>query len=365
MGAVAGLAATASLLMGATSADASNSWWIQAPALGRPISQIASNSGFKTLAISSGTAGWLDASRGLFRPLASQGVAAYVAAHGSSGLVLGSDGQLSETRDGGATYRLQQLSGSPRGLAIGYGKNPMVVAVTSSKLYLGHFGSRLSARGPIFRRFGPLALAAPVSAGEPFVVAVGDGMFFISPSGKVTFSNKAPHLGTHASVAELGDGVVLAGDRRGLVWSRYQGAWSATFQILPYGGLGGVPNLTSITADGASAAYLGTTGFGTLLTPDGGYSWYTAPLPGNAQNVMAMATLGPVFSAVATGLVVAATPAGLMLHHLQPLPAPPAYTGKHGSLEILATALVTAGSALLVLVLMWLPARRRRRRLFV
>jgi hypothetical protein len=365
VGAVASLAALASLLMGATSADPSSSWWFRAPALGRPISQIASDSGFRTLAISNGTAGWLDPSRGVFRPVSADGVVAYVAADGSSGLVLGSDGQLSETRDGGATFRVQQLSGSPRGLAIGFGKHPMVVAVTSSTLYLGHLGSQLSARGPIFRKSGPLALAAPVSAGESFVVAVGDGMFFISPSAEVTFSSTAPHLGTHASLADLGGGVVLAGDRRGLVWSRYHGSWSATFQILPYGGLGGVPNLTAITADGASAAYLGTTGFGTLLTPDGGYSWYTAPLPGNAQDVVAMATLGPVFSAKATGLVVAATPAGLVLHHLQPLPAPPAYTGKQGSFEILATALVTSGSALLVLVLMWLPARRRRRRLFV
>lgn len=365
MGAVAGLAAMASLLMGAASAGASNSWWFPAPALGRPISQIASDSGFKTLAISNATAGWLDASRGVFRPVPSGGVVAYVAAHGGSGLLLGSDGQLSETRDGGATVRLQQLSGSPRGLAIGYGQDPMVMAVTSSTLYLGHLGSRLSAWGPVFKKFGPLALAAPVTSGEPFVVAVGDGMFFISPNGTVTFSRTAPHLGTHASVADLGDGVVLAGDRRGLVWSRYQGSWSATFQILPYGGLGGVPNLSAIIADGPSAAYLGTTGFGTLLTPDGGYSWYTAPLPGSAQDVVAMATLGPVFSAKATGLVVAATPTGLVLHRLQPLPAPPAYSGKQGSFEILATALVTAGSALVVLVLLWLPVRRRRRRLFV
>jgi hypothetical protein len=360
MGAVAGLAAVAGLLMGATSADASNSWWFPAPALGRTISQIASDSGFKTLAISNGTAGWLDASRGVFRPVSSDGAVAYVAAHGSSGLILGSDGQLSETRDGGATLRVQQLAGSPRGLAIGYGKNPMVVAVTSSTLYLGHLGSQLSAWGPVFKKFGPLALAAPVTSGQPFVVAVGDGMFFISQNGTVTLSRKAPHLGTHASVADLGDGVVLAGDRRGLVWSRYQGGWSAAFQILPFGGLGGVPNLTAIVADGASAAYLGTTGFGTLLTPDGGYSWYTAPLPGNAQDVVAMATLGPVFSAKATGLVVAATPTGLMLHQLQSLPAPRAYSGKQGSFEVLATALVTAGSALVVLMLMWLPARRRR-----
>ena len=342
---------------------AAASWWSAAPSIGRPISQVASDSGYRTLAISQGLAGWLDPSSGSFRPVNGGTGAAYVATHGAAGLVLSGSGRLVATEDGGPAHLLQRLPGQPRGLGIGLGRDPMVVAATSSGLYWGHLGSPLSPLAASLRAAAPLAVAAPVSVGEPFVVAAADGVLYLFPDGRIELSARAPHLGSHPSLVELGDGVLLAGESGGLVWGRYPGGWQPAFQLLPYGGTGGVPELTAMTSVGPTAAYLATAGFGTLLTPDGGYTWYRAAPP--VADVVALATLGPVFSAKPSGLVVAATPDGLFLHRLQALPAPPAYSGAGLEGQLLGAAGVTAAAAAAVISLMWWPRRRSRRRFFV
>ncbi len=353
--AVAGLAAAP--------VDAAPLWWAPAPALGRPISQMASDTGSRTLAISRGVAGWLDPTSGSFLPVEGGAGAAFVAAHGADGLVLYGSGRLVETTAGGPTRLLQRLPGRPGGLGMGPGRRPMVAAVTSSGLFWGYLGSPLSHRAATFRVTAPGAMAAPVRPGQPFVVVTAKGVLLLLPDGKVQISAGAPRLGSHPSVVELSDGVLLAGDRTGLVWGLYRGGWQPVFQLLPYGGLGGVPALTAMISDGPTAAYLATAGFGTLLTPDGGYTWYRAAPP--VADVVALATLGPVFSAKPSGLVVAATPAGLFLHRLQALPAPPAYSGAGLEQQLLGTIWVTVGAAALVTLLMWWPRRRRRGRLSV
>ncbi|MHB8325661.1 MAG: hypothetical protein ACYDEA_05510 [Candidatus Dormibacteria bacterium] len=349
--------------LAAAPVDAAPLWWTPAPSLGRPISQIASDTGAWTLAISRGVAGWLDPTSGSFSPVEGGAGAAFVATHGADGLVLCGSGRLVETTDGGPTRSLQILPGRPSGLGIGPGRRPMVVAATSAGLFWGYLGSPLSHRAATFRAAAPGALAAPVRSGQPFVVVTANGVLLLLPDGRVRISVGAPRLGSHPRVVELSDGVLLAGDRTGLIWGLYRSGWQPVFQLLPYGGLGGVPALTAMIADGPTAAYLATAGFGTLLTPDGGYTWYRAAPP--VADVAALATLGPVFSAKPSGLVVAATPAGLFLHRLQALPAPPAYSGAGLEQQILGTIGVTVAATALAILLMWWPKRRRRGRLSV
>jgi hypothetical protein len=161
-------------------------------------------------------------------------------------------------------------------------------------------------------------------------------------------------------LAQLSSGVLLVGQTGGLIWRGQGESWSRAFQILPYGGLGGVPTVTSLVADGATSAYVGTAGFGTLLTPDGGYSWYrAAPASGV---ISALATVGPVFSAKAHGFVVALTPGQIYLHRLQLLPEPLAYTPTAESAELVGTAAVTLATVFLIVLFLWLLSRRQRRR---
>jgi len=344
--------------------NAASLWWSAAPGPARSWSQIASDSGSTTLAISGGVAGWLDPLTGSFQPVAGGAGAAYVAAQGPSGLVLLRDGRLLATQAGGTTHVLRLLPGQPRGVGIGPGRRPRVVAATSSGLFWGPLGSLLPHRVPLRESATPIHLTSPVSAGEPFVVVASNGeLLFLGTNGRLHPSVGAPRLGTHPVVVELGDGVLLAGGRSGLVWGLFRSGWQPVLQLLPYGGIGGVPALTAMISDGPTAAYLGTYGFGTMLTPDGGYTWYRAAPP--VADVVGLATLGPVFAARPRGVVVAATPGGLFLHRLQALPGPPSYRGASLEGQILGTAGVTVVTAALAILLMWWPRRRERRRLFV
>jgi hypothetical protein len=364
---VAVLAAALGLALTALSAPpvAAAGWWSAAPGPARSVSQMASDSGPETLAISQGVAGWLDPARGSFRPVGRGSGAEFVAAHGGSGLVLYRDGRLLATQSGGPTRALQTLPGKPRGLGIAPGRPAMVVAATSAGIFWGTLGSPLSHRIVAGRGADPIELTAPVAAGQPFwVVAANGNLLRLGRDGELLLSSQgAPHLGTHPVLVELGDGVVLAGGRSGLIWGLYQGGWQPVFQLLPYGGIGGVPDLTAMISDGPTAAYLATAGFGTLLTPDGGYTWYRAAPA--AADVQALATIGPVFASRPSGLVVAATPQGLFLHHLQALPAPPTYQGASLKGQILGTAGVTVGAAALAILGLWWLRRRARRGLSV
>ncbi len=67
-----------------------------------------------------------------------------------------------------------------------------------------------------------------------------------------------------------------------------------------------------------AAVYLGTDGYGVLVSENGGDDWIRAD-PGLPENVLALAT-DP-----STQAVYAATDRGLFVHHLQAFPAPPVY----------------------------------------
>ncbi len=240
----------------------------------------------------------------------------------------------------------------------------MVVVATSQGLFWGELDSPLSHRLAVRAGATPIQLTSPVSAGAPFVVVAENGeLLFLGADGRLQLSVGAPRLGSDPVVAELGDGELLAGGRSGLIWGLLGRGWQPVFQLLPYGGIGGVPNLTAMISDGPTAAYLSTDGFGTMLTPDGGYTWYRAAPP--AGDVLGLATLGPVFAARPSGVVVAATPGGLFLHRLQALPGPPNYRGAGLEGQILGTAGVTVVTAALAILLLWWPRRHDRRRLFV
>ncbi len=339
-------------------------WWQTAPGPTPALSAVSSNSSFETLAISSGVAGWLDPKSGRFRSLSTTADVAYVAASGDSGLIMESDGALYQSSAAGAIRLLQRLPGRPLGLAIAAGVNPVALAVTSSGVYRGALGTKLRPLTP--DPIGlPVAMAGPVTSSERFAVASSRGIFLLGKEGRPRLAPHSPRLGAHAHLAELGDGVILAGDGKGLISAVSPGRSTPVFQLLPYGGLGGVPQLTGIVGVGADAAYLATSGFGTLLTPDGGYSWYRASPPVTTGTILALATVGPIYGPRPSGLVLAVSSSGLFLHRLQSLPTPPSYSAGSEASQLGGTTLVTALAAALVIWLMWIIRRRERRRLFV
>lgn len=356
----AALALAAALATAAAPAVAASTWWRPAVAP-KHLTQVAQNSERLTLGIAAGRAGWFAAGGTAFVPVAG-GPAAEVAAAGKLGVVLQRDGWLVEANYGLPARRLQRLPGTPIGLAVAPAPAPTLVAATSEGVFWGRLGTRLrrvpGAPDP------PLALADSAGPKLPFVVAFPQGIFTLSRSGRLQESKGSPRLGAGAALAELSDGVVLAGSRSGLIWGLYSTGWQAVFQILPSGGLSGVPDLTAIQGVGASAAYVATLGFGTLLTPDGGYTWYRAA-PGGTYRISALSALGPVSAAKPSGYVVAVTSRGLFLHRLQALPAPPVYQGRRRTLDLLWTALVTLVGSGLVVVAMYARRRQHRRRLFV
>ncbi len=345
--------------------SAATSWWVPAPGRHLSLSSIASNSLPTTLVIMAGHSYWLEAQTGQLSGSGTPGRADFVAAAGQRGLVLNADHELYYVRRRQPSEPLQRLPGRPLGLAVAAGSSPEVVAATTSGLFRGLLGARLR-EVPGSQSLGPaLALAGPVLAGQPFVIATRAGISLLSAAGRLRRSPGSPRLGTHPALAEIGDGIVLAGDRAGLIYAHYRSGWTPVFQLLPYGGLGGVPDLTAILGVGPAAAYVATSGFGTLLTPDGGYSWYRAAPPTPDGRVLALASLGPVYAPHPSGLVVAAGPGGLFLHRLQTLPGPPAYSGASQTAQLLATTAITVVAALAVILAMWWTRRRQRRRRFV
>jgi hypothetical protein len=336
-------------------------WWVAVPGAPRGLTQVSPSASSPTLAVVGGGAGWLWPLSGRYRPLGLPHAAFVASLPGGSGLVQASSGQLLEVTSD-SFRRLGQLPGRPLGMAVGTGDRPWVVALTTNGVYQWRPpGLPRPAGGG---RGAPLAVAPPPGAGDPFVIAETSGEYLLRPGGGLVASRGSPRLGPGAKVAELADGVVLAVARSGVVWGLYRDGWQAAFQVLPAGGASGVPGINGLVAVSGSAAYLATSGFGTLLTPDGGYSWYRADLPGTSS-ALQLSTLGPVLSQDPRGDVLAVTPAGLYRHLLQPLPAPPQYSGGTGSMELLLTSLVTAAAAALVILLMWAWRRHQLRRGFV
>jgi len=342
---------------------AAGSWWVRAPATAAAITAVASDQGSSTLAISGGVAGWYSPGSGRFtevpstRPAASSGPLVALAASGSLGVVAFGSGLLLEVRQNGATRQLPAVAGVPRALAVLTGDPALLVVASSRGLYSGRLGFPLR---PVVRGDGT-AVTAPPRPGLDWLALVDGRLWTLAPGKSWVRGAGAPQMDPKTrALTELADGSELVAEPGGLVWLGAQGRWQPDFQVLPYGGLGGVPPITALAADGAASAYLATDGFGTMLTPDGGYSWYRAAPADPA--ISALATVGPVFAARPHGWVVALTAVGPFLHRLQALPAPPTYSPTSQTAELAGTAAVTLSSALLVTLLLWERARRRRAR---
>ncbi|MGH7643617.1 MAG: hypothetical protein ACRENX_11545 [Candidatus Dormibacteria bacterium] len=343
---------------------AASAWWVAVPSRSAAISAVASDQGATTLAISRGRAGRYTPATGQFLPLprpsgmsAQLDAAVAVAAVGREGVIAYRQGQLAAVSESNQVCPVTAVEGDPTALALSGPSGEIVAVATSSGLFSGRLGRPLTrdaaGRGQ--------ALIAPPKPGRDWLALVG-GRLWESQGGRHwTRAEHAPAFGpeTHA-LTELATGAILVGQPGGLIWRGYQGRWYRALQLLPYGGLGGVPRVTALVADSATSAYLATDGFGTLLTPDGGFSWYRAPPPDAA--VTALATVGPVFSDNSHGLVVALAAGRIFLHRLQPFPAPPAYTPGGAAAELAGTAAVTLVAAGAVVLLLWLLNRRRRRR---
>ncbi|MGC1184988.1 MAG: hypothetical protein WBA31_07545 [Candidatus Dormiibacterota bacterium] len=338
--------------------SADTGWWVAAPGGTPPISAIASDQGSTTLAISKGVAGWYSPTSGRFSEIklpSRFGPALAVGASGRQGVIAFARGELVEAGPTGRVRPLPRLSGSPRALAV-FGQDPVLVAVaTSTGLFSGRLRTPLS---KITSGNGG-AVIAPPTPGRAWLALVSGRLWQRPPGGHWTLARSAPRFAaTTSALTELATGIVLVGEPEGLIWRGDGDRWARSFQVLPYGGLSGVPTVTALVADGATSAYLATDGFGTLLTPDGGYTWYRAPPPD--ASVSQLATMGPVFSSHAHGLVVAVSPSRLYLHRLQELPQPPTYSPASASAELAGTAAVTVGSIFLVTLLLWWWSRRRR-----
>ena len=135
----------------------------------------------------------------------------------------------------------------------------------------------------------------------------------------------APHLGAGAdliaSPAAI-TGVVVAVGTDGIVWRRGQdGDWKQALLLLPRSLFQGVPRITSLAAFTeplTDAIYLGTDGYGVLISRDGGDDWIRAGagLPDAVSSLSADSTRSSLY---------AGTSDGLWVHMLQALPGPPAY----------------------------------------
>jgi hypothetical protein len=121
------------------------------------------------------------------------------------------------------------------------------------------------------------------------------------------------------------------------VWRRApSGQWATSFILLPAGGLSGPPQVTAVaafTSPVTGAIYMGTDGYGVLLSQDGGDDWIRAD-PGLPENVLALAA-----DASARALY-AATDQGLFVHHLQSFPGPPVYRDTSLYVRWLGSAIV-------------------------
>ncbi|HUY57700.1 MAG TPA: hypothetical protein VMV12_07715 [Candidatus Micrarchaeaceae archaeon] len=342
-------------------ARAAGGWWVRAPSSTPPISAVASDQGAVTLAISKGQPGWYSPTSGEFtsiisplQPAASLGIAVAVAAAGQRGVVAYQHGLIAEVSRGGLSRRVGVVQGVPRAVAVTAGQG--VAVVTSQGLFTGLPGARLT----LVAAGDGQALIAPPAGGLPWLALLSGWLWRRAAGQGWVRAAGSPNFGLETeAIAQLDSGVILVGQPGGLIWRREQGSWSRALQVLPYGGLGGVPGVTSLVAVGSSSAYLGTDGFGTLLTPDGGYTWYRAP-PSQAA-ITGLATVGPVFVRQAHGFVVGLSSGAVFLHRLQAFPEPPSYTPTVNAAELGGTAAVTLGAALLVTLLLWLLVLRERR----
>ncbi len=254
-----------------------------------------------------------------------------------------------------------QLAGFP-------GQAVTRVAVVQGRVVAVVNGRAMAAGGS---GFTPAAAPPPPAAS----VTVGATTWSIDSAGRVLAARNgvapvvdpgSPDLGAGANLiaapAAL-PGVVVAVSVSGQVWRRTSGgSWSLSLVLLPDTLVTGTPRVTGIAAFNDKAVsgvvYLGTEGYGTLLTTDGGDDWVRAD-PGLPDAVLSLVAN----DSAPTPAVWAGTSQGLYVHRLQGLPAIPTYSG--GSLTgkwliTVATCLVVTILAALTLVV-W--SRRRPRTL--
>ncbi|MEO9044176.1 MAG: hypothetical protein ABI352_04015 [Candidatus Dormibacter sp.] len=190
----------------------------------------------------------------------------------------------------------------------------------------------------------PLPPAATTWAIDNGVVVTASGGRPPAPDPRAPFLGEPAHL--IAAPAAL-PGVVVAVGSDNHVWRRNaSGQWATSFVLLPAGGLSGTPRVTSLAAFSTPlsvAVYMGTDGYGVLLSEDGGDDWIRAD-PGLPENVLGLDT-----DATAKALY-AATDAGLYVHHLQSLPAPPVYVDASLYLRWLGIAVVALLATLAALL---------------
>jgi hypothetical protein len=224
-----------------------------------------------------------------------------------------------------ATARAAQPWWQPLAFA---GQRVSDVAVSGGQLAVtvGGTGYSSSDRGG---HFAPAAPPPPppasvTSAGRVWeirdgIVLTGTSTASLTPDPRAPFLGTAAHLLTAPATIP---GVVLAVGSDGHVWRRGQdGGWATALVLLPAGGISGVPAVTALTAFTqplSGAVYLGTDGYGVLLSTDGGDDWIRADA-GLPENVLSLATDS------SSRTLYAATADGLWVHRLQSFPAPPVY----------------------------------------
>jgi hypothetical protein len=265
--------------------------------------------------------------------------------------------------------------------ALMIGSTPVLAAVAwwSPVGLRGTAVTRVSAVGDtIMVRTGAGATLTSPDAGKTFspangnpsfpptgTVVVGSEVWSIDPEGVVRHASAgaalipdpgAPHLGTGAdliaSPAAL-PGVVVAVGADGTVWRRGQdGDWKQALLLLPQSLFQGVPRITALAAFTqplSDAIYLGTDGYGVLISTDGGDDWIRAGagLPDAVFSLSADSARHALY---------AGTSDGLWVHVLQQFPAPPAYRDAAlvwrwlgiGAITLVAAALALLGMVRLV-----------------
>ena len=148
------------------------------------------------------------------------------------------------------------------------------------------------------RSFRPVSSEPHLSAPLPATIwQIEDGTVFTGPPSSLLAPDPhSPDLGASAhliAAPAAAPGVVVAVGTDNHVWRRApSGQWATSFILLRAGGLSGTPQVTSLAAFTqplSTAVYMGTDGYGVLVTEDGGDDWIRAD-PGLPEHVLGLAT---------------------------------------------------------------------------
>jgi hypothetical protein len=150
---------------------------------------------------------------------------------------------------------------------------PGLMVVTTAS---GEYTS--SDNGKSFQPIAPGRHLAPPAPAGPTVWQVDSGTVLTAPAGHPLAPDPhAPFLGSTAHLIAAPAavaGVVVAMGSDNHVWRRApSGQWATSFILLPAGGLSGPPHVTALaafTSPVTGAVYMGTEGYGVLLSQDGG-----------------------------------------------------------------------------------------------